>query len=109
MTIKKTVQDLKPGERINVCPREISTDRSIRPPFDYRGGRFTLYDNILESIAGSAYEFGYEINPVTRAVTFFRLEKPLDDGRLSYVSPDRRHFYTFDGRIYHPKETGNSP
>jgi hypothetical protein len=54
---------------------------------------FPLQDYVLEHIVGSSYEFGYTEDPMTGDVTYFRLKEPLNDGRLSYVSPDRRHLF----------------
>lgn len=57
---------------------------------------------VLESIVGSAYEFWYWEDQMSGNVTFGRLEKPLDDGRRTFVSPDRRDFYRRDGIYWIP-------
>ena len=97
---KKLVADLKPGEQIDIDEGEMDLDRTIRPPFRHNGAFWTLADNVLEGIVGSAYEYGYFRRPQDRVVTFFRLKEPLTDGSLSYVSPDRRQHFSYDGAIY---------
>lgn len=49
---------------------------------------------ILEFIPGSAYEFMAWENGEKARWVFRRLQKPLTGGLRSYVSPDRREFFT---------------
>lgn len=92
------VKSLLPGQSVQVNLRELEWDFPYRR---HNGAVFTPPDNLLESVVGSSYEYGYSVNFMDRTVTFFRLEKPLEqDGVFSYVSPDRRHHYRFDGRLF---------
>lgn len=49
----------------------------------------------MENIIGSSYEYRYTENPTTGAITFRRLEAPIDgdSGERTYISPDRRPKY----------------
>jgi hypothetical protein len=62
--------------------------------------RQEAFDFVLDATVGSSYEYGY-ILPGAQPDNFkdaivFHLDKPLDDGRRSYVSPDRRYLYIRD-------------
>ena len=98
--LAEQVRALQPGQQINI-------DRGVMRDLEPRGFFAALRnenaaDRILENIVGSSYEFWYEENPMTGNTTFGRLKTPLDDGRRSYVSPDRRHHYQREGRLYRP-------
>lgn len=92
MRLEYAVEDVKrlePGWKRAFDRRELS-EIGI---YEYNGATFTPADRILENVVGSAYEFLYYHCPVTRDVIFERLMKPLDNGLLTYVSPDRRRLY----------------
>lgn len=97
---RDVLSKLKPGEKIKVAG--ILIDQAS-------------LDFVLDGIAGSAYEYGY-LKPWTRPDLFkdwllFRLEKPLNDGRRTYVSPDRRHLFDLDtfAGIYSPRQSTEKP
>ena len=75
--------------------QSIAFDKTEFPP---GVGEFSGPDLVLEHVVGSAYEWGYEISPVSQQVTFYRREAPLppEAPELTYVSPDRRHLYAYD-------------
>lgn len=98
--IRQRVAALEPGQQIEVS-------RHVMGRAKPRGFMAWLReessaDRILENIVGSSYEFWYEENPMTGNTTFGRLNTPLEDGRRSYVSPDRRRHYTREGRLWRP-------
>lgn len=98
--IKREVARLKPGQQIKVSCNVI---RDCEPPSSFaRISQETEPDRILESITGSAYEFWYEEDPIDGNFLFGRLNKPLTDGRRTYVSPDRRHYFRKDWRFCSP-------
>ena len=68
--------------------------------FTYKGYHWNAADAILTKIIGSAYEFRYFVNEPMLTVTFFRLEKPLDDPYRSYVDPDKRDAYDLVNGVY---------
>lgn len=91
----KIISKMKPGESYTVPWQELMTieiDSRIAYPID-NVYNFPIQDWILEHIIGSAYEFGYYEDVVYDRIIFFRLKEPLNDGRLAYVSPDRRDRY----------------
>lgn len=94
--ILSTLQRMAPGQQCFVSHHTLKRVACLP--------HCTPEDTLLESIAGSGYEFGYSIPPDKDGVQFYRLKEPLNDGRRSYVSPDRRHRYTkgVDG-LWHPK------
>jgi hypothetical protein len=85
--IVKQVNELKPGEAIKFNRHYLN---SHVPSFHHKGAKFTAADRVLENIMGSAYEYRYDECHMNGDITFFRLEKPLENGRKSYTSPDRR-------------------
>lgn len=87
------VAALEPGYAMTVSVDIMAN--YVQPPPGW-----TSADWVLEQIVGSAYEFGYHVNPSTRRVTFRREKKPLEDGRRTYVSPDRRHLFVQDGTYW---------
>ena len=94
------IQQLQPGQRIEVSGHVL---RDMEPRGVFAIFRTeTAADSVLENIVGSSYEFWYEENPMTGNTTFGRLKTPLSDGRRTYVSPDRRHHYQREGRLYRP-------
>lgn len=93
-----TVKSLQPGQSVQLGWRELQFDFPFR---QHNGAMFSPPDNLLESILGSAFEYGYNINPADRTVTFFRLERPIEEfDTFVYVSPDRRQYYSFNGSLY---------
>lgn len=98
-----TVKSLQPGQNVQVDWRQLESEF----PFRQHGGAiFFPPDNLLENIIGSAFEYGYSISPQDRTVTFFRLDKPIEKfDTYTYVSPDRRKYYRFDGKLYHRNNT----
>lgn len=105
------VRRLGPGQRVNFS-REILYEGSRQglEHFMSPSGQTTA-DLVLENIVGSAYEYGYFEPPDLpgRDITFYRLERPLKDGRRTYVSPDRREHFHFDGLFYIPKHEHPTP
>ncbi len=93
----KEIGALRPGQEITVCCRVLE---DLYSPMHHNGATFTPADRVLENIVGSSCEYGYCNNLHDRTVTFFRLSEPLRDGRLSYVSPDRREYYNRNGRYW---------
>lgn len=86
MNIIRQVASLKPGFEIKIDRNELADEIGGR---HYNGAYFTPADNILENIIGGSYEYGYDIIPKSGDVIFYRLDKPLENGR-TYTSPDRR-------------------
>ena len=98
---------LQPGERLSVPLLSLLSDPGLRPSFRHNGVTFEMPDNVLEQIQGSSYTHSYRVDHRNNHVVFFRLEESLENdpaGRRSYVSPDRRSFYRYDGRLYTPRE-----
>jgi hypothetical protein len=95
------VSKLKPGYRITF-PRDLMGEIGTMPMTGMFGPHWTPAEQVMEAIAGSAYEVRYFTDFITRDVTFERLKKPLQDGRRTYVSPDRRDRMTLGGDgLYH--------
>ena len=97
---------LQPGERLSVPLLSLLSDPGLRPSFRHNGVTFELPDNVLESIVGSGYSLGYRMDWARNEVVFFRLRGSLENDpadRRSYVSPDRRTFYRYDGQLYTPR------
>lgn len=96
VTTRQVARDLqemcKPGHEIRVS-RHIMQDLAGGMFADFMG-IFPAADRILGHIIGSSYEYGYRVDPESRDTIFYRLEKPLEDGRRSFVSPDRMHLFT---------------
>lgn len=80
---------MKPGEQLDVSENAV---QSPLYPFDNFLG-MSPWDRVLENVIGSGYEYSYERIPERHIVRFKRLDKPLTNGRRTYVSPDRRHLY----------------
>ena len=92
--ILQEVASLKPGQQITIAFREVEDAFPSQSPW-------TPPERLLENIIGSSYEFSFSINPMNREVTFSRREKPLtEDGLLTYVSADRKQYYSFNGFYY---------
>lgn len=97
-----TVKRIKPGCSItlsssildDIGPARLTPDATWSPA-----------ERVLENVIGSSYEFQIVESPDSRNVEIHRLSCPLDDGRRTYVSPDRRHHYNFDGQFFSPKES----
>ncbi len=93
-----SVTSLKPGQSISICWNLLKADF---PAERHNGVVFSPPDRLLENIIGSAYEYGYNTDPLKNRVVFFRLEKPITEAdALVYVSPDRRQYYSFSGSLY---------
>lgn len=75
------------------------------------GGSIDVVDRAFQKIVGASYEYFYFHNPDTRNIAIIRLREPLTDGRRSWVSPDRRHLFTFDPSTctYSPIQPGANP
>ena len=97
--IEKIKRDCKPGMEFRVSARVMRDLQKLSV------SDFTVADIILEQIIGSAYEYGYQIDVDTGDTIFFHLSQPLNDGRRSYVSPDRYNFFNYDSDtgIFSPK------
>lgn len=95
-SIARTVGNLHPGEAIEVSQHLLQEAGSARLTGEW-GPLWSPVDRIMEKIVGSSYDIIYHENIRTGNVTFERLPEPLsiDDGRRSYVSPDRREKYGF--------------
>lgn len=94
--ITAQVRQLQPGQEIRVSDLLLKEIHGM----NYNGAIFSPADIVLGGIIGSAYEFGYREDYATRSIVFFRLEKPLTDGRQTFVDPDRRDWYAYDGTFY---------
>lgn len=88
-SIVRSIEKLKPGEALTV---------------GHMDDNWSQVDRIMENVIGSSYIIRVIRNYATRDVTFERLTYPLDDGRLTYVSPDRRHFYRPEGFFWRWKD-----
>lgn len=97
--VRAAVRRLKPGEQLRVT---YSVLRDCEPPTWLAHIVGTAADQILSGIIGSAYELWYQEDPLDRVFTFGRLDRPLEDGRRTYVAPDRRHLYQQTGRFWIP-------
>lgn len=94
----KLVKQLKPGQSVTIAMRQLSDDF---PGINHNGFVFTSADQVLESIVGSCVEFCYRNVFHNSAVEFFRLQEPIKESdTFSYVSPDYRKYYEFDGRLF---------
>ena len=97
---------LQPGEEIRFKVADLELDPHLSTPHGYNGSRWEYPDNVLESIVGSGYSLGYRMDWARNEVVFFRLRGSLENDpadRRSYVSPDRRTFYRYDGQLYTPR------
>lgn len=81
----------KPGQEVRIS-RGIMREMSCGIFEDFMG-IFPAADRILGHIIGASYEWGYKIDHESGDTIFFRLEKPLEDGRRTCVAPDRRHLF----------------
>lgn len=100
--VAKLVSDLKPGFAITVSREELKTVMPMRMAGPF-GPEWNAVDQIMEKIVGSAYSISVWDDPRTGNVTFHRLRQPLEDGRRTFVSPDRREHFTRDfGGTYLP-------
>jgi len=98
-----TVKSLQPGQSVHVDWRQLESEFPFQ---QYNGAMFSPPDRLLENVMGSSFEYGYTINPADRTVMFFRLEKPIEEfDTFVYISPDRRKYYRFDGKLYHRNNT----
>ena len=79
------LHNVKPGQCMEVS-RFLLYDIDM---YDYNGGRFSPPDRVLENIIRAAYEWSYQINPISGNVIFMRAIKP-DYEKRTYISPDRR-------------------
>ncbi len=75
--------------------RARNSDVVLAPP------GFSALDWFMEGIVGSAWTIVPHIDPVRQTVAFRRL--PEESEHPTYVSPNRRHLYSFDGTFYRPK------
>lgn len=101
--LARRIQSLKPGHQMVVSGDILLAMAPPAPLLGLGGPTWSPCDQVLEKIAGSAFEFKAWENMQGNFV-FERLRKPLSDGSRTYVSPDRRHH--FDGPfacIYYPK------
>ena len=96
MTAREMAQRISatvgPGQELRVTQRELQRigESSLLGPLIGEGN---TADRVLENIIGSSYEYGYREDLLTRDVVFYRLNRPLEDGRRTYVSPDRREYF----------------
>ena len=94
----KLVKQLKPGQSVTVAMWQLSDDF---PGINHNGFVFASADQVLESIVGSGVEFCYRNVLHNSAVEFFRLQEPIKElDTFSYVSPDCRKHYEFDGSLF---------
>lgn len=92
-----SVKRLLPGQSIKIDRRELELDYHY---MRHNGAEFNPADCLLENIVGSSYEYGYRVDFLSGSIEFFRLNEPIKSDDRSYVSPDQRKYYRFDGRIY---------
>ena len=79
------LQECEPGHCV-----EVTRDFLFNIDSDYyNGAMFAPPDRVLENIIGAAYEWSYQINPISGNVIFMRAIKP-DYEKRTYISPDRR-------------------
>lgn len=99
--IVREVERLSPGQCITIS-RFVLMDIRSTSFFDLFGSSFDPVDRIMENVVGSSYSIQVHRNDMKRTVTFERLKKPLDpnSGILTYVSPDRRDYYNFNGMFW---------
>lgn len=101
--ISSRIQSLKPGHYMTVSGDILLAMAPPSPPLCFGGPTWSPCDQVLEKIAGSAFEFKAWEN-MQGDFVFERLRKPLRDGSRTYVSPDRRHFFNEPiCGIYSPK------
>ena len=96
--VRARVASLKPGQQVEIDRELLRSPKGLASYLIQESAA----DSVLEGILGSSYEFWYEENPSIGHTTFGRLKQPLEDGRRSYVSPDRRRHYRKEGRFYCP-------
>ena len=95
--IRQAVQNLAPGEEIRVTSDLLS---EAAPPPSIARFLPSIPDRVLESITGSAFEFGYQEMGYQEGVVFYRLRRPTFGNKRSHVSADRRHLYYKDGDVF---------
>jgi hypothetical protein len=88
----RMVASLKPGQTIQFSAIELIDKVG---GYWHNGVFFSPADTVMENIIGSSYEYSYTESLTTGAITFRRLEAPIDgdSGELAYISPDRRPKY----------------
>lgn len=96
--IRKVVSDLKPGQRVIISfsmSRQLPTQGifETEEPFPIR---------ILEGIMGSAFEIFWERQADTGDYVFSKVEKPLEDGRRTFVSSDMQELYRKENNYWVP-------
>ena len=96
ITTRQVAQHLQgmcePGQSV-IVTRHIMQEMSGCIISDFMG-EFSAADRILGHIIGSSYEWSYRVDPASGNTIFSRMEKPLEDGRRTFVDPDRRHLFT---------------
>ena len=99
--VAKRIEQLKPGCAIQISRGILKgiPHAQLKGPF---GPTWSPVDRIMENIVGSSYEILTTTDPITQNVMFYRLENPLKDDRLAYVSPDRREHYRKHGLFWVP-------
>lgn len=97
----REVERIPPGQCITISRFALMDIRSASV-FDLFGSSFDPVDRIMENVIGSSYSIVVHRNDMKRTVTFERLKEPLDpsSGMLTYVSPDRRDYYNFNGMFW---------
>lgn len=89
--ITSEVSRLKPRESITINRNLLGKVHAMPP--------WTPPERVMENVIGSSYDIVMDATPYGD-VRYTRLQKPLADGRRTYVSPDRRHYFTFDGMYW---------
>lgn len=91
------VAKLEPNQRVSMT-KELIDDIGL---FEYGGFTWNGADQVLEGIKGAAFEYSYRFDQETEMYWFYRWPAlPMDGDKRTYVSPDKRSGYAFDGRFY---------
>lgn len=89
MDLARVISALAPGQCYSIDRGELNLAAHSARLAGQMGPVWSPAERIMEAIVGSAYEFRFWEDHAAKTVVFERLQQPLDDGRRSYVSPDR--------------------
>lgn len=91
--LAREISALAPGQCYAMDRGELNLAVQSARLVGQSGPTWSPAERIMEAIIGSAYEFRFWADYAAKTVVFERLQRPLDDGRRSYVSPDRADLF----------------
>lgn len=69
--------------------------------FEFGGFTWNGADQVLEGIRGAAFQYSYRYDEETQMFWFYRWPVlPMNGDKRTYVSPDKRAAFAFDGKLW---------